>query len=484
MPVRGPVRRLALAGVLLSGAPALAQPVDVCAVLGLAGKFTVATPGRFQARPAFSREPVERYGGATIGSICARKGSVQSTWLDGDFVSPLARGAAFSFRRTPPFADANIVNFVITGGAGVSGVPYGQFDAIDTYGANPWVAWCQEAVDSLDGISAGLAALAPTLTLGNVVVGAGESFTIDVRGQGGAVVELASLVLAPTSAPERGHYCDGLDDSQIAVLEILADPGDHVVVNVAGEMRRGACHVREFGGERLLFNVPTAGRRIVVGDTSRSFIFPFLLAPHRDVILNGDTNDDVFWGNVLARGVRIRGRTWIYADCYTLPAFSNGLVEAGFNEQCDLPDDSACPGQCWDTGPGHCGLPAGDACAEAVEVTSFPFTHEQNVDGAVTTPDEPALCATASNTVWYRLTAPADGTVTAATIDNRHDDTVLAAYAGTCGSLTSLGCNDDVPPGLQSEATFPVTAGETYHLQLGRKTTRLGWKRLRVAFAP
>ena len=69
-----------------------------------------------------------------------------------------------------------------------------------------------------------------------------------------------------------------------------------------------------------------------------------------------------------------------------------------------------------------------------------------------------------SNSVWYTLTAPADGTVVANTLGSSYD-TVLSAYTGTCGALTEVACNDDAT-GVQSEISLPVTAGQAVLLEV------------------
>lgn len=50
--------------------------------------------------------------------------------------------------------------------------------------------------------------------------------------------------------------------------------------------------------------------------------------------------------------------------------------------------------------------------------------------------------------VWYRLTIPSTGNVTIQTsaVDRNVTDLVVQAYTGDCGSLVSVGCNDDGNP--------------------------------------
>ncbi len=61
-----------------------------------------------------------------------------------------------------------------------------------------------------------------------------------------------------------------------------------------------------------------------------------------------------------------------------------------------------------------------------------------------------ASCATTAlrNDVWYKITVPASGNVTVQTsaVNTTVNDVVLEAYSGTCGLLTSIGCDDDGNP--------------------------------------
>jgi hypothetical protein len=51
---------------------------------------------------------------------------------------------------------------------------------------------------------------------------------------------------------------------------------------------------------------------------------------------------------------------------------------------------------------------------------------------------------TAGKDVWYTVVVPASGSITIETAGNGGlADTVMAAYTGTCGNLTQVGCNDD-----------------------------------------
>jgi hypothetical protein len=65
--------------------------------------------------------------------------------------------------------------------------------------------------------------------------------------------------------------------------------------------------------------------------------------------------------------------------------------------------------------------------------------------------------------VWYRFTAPSNGTLTANTFGSNYD-TILAAYTGSCGAFTTVAgaCNDD-SSGAQSRISFTATGGRTYY---------------------
>jgi hypothetical protein len=70
--------------------------------------------------------------------------------------------------------------------------------------------------------------------------------------------------------------------------------------------------------------------------------------------------------------------------------------------------------------------------------------------------------------VWYTYThSGANAAVTFATCSNTTWDSVIAAYTGACGALTSVACNDD-SCGLQSSITFTATTGTTYRIRVGQ----------------
>jgi hypothetical protein len=104
-----------------------------------------------------------------------------------------------------------------------------------------------------------------------------------------------------------------------------------------------------------------------------------------------------------------------------------------------------------------------DECANAIAVVNGlngPYTSV----GALTS--SPAWsCVSAGNDVWFSYTAATAGTLQVDLCNQATWDTTLQIYSGSCGSLTSIGCNDD-SCSLRSSLTVPVTPG-TYYVRVG-----------------
>lgn len=114
--------------------------------------------------------------------------------------------------------------------------------------------------------------------------------------------------------------------------------------------------------------------------------------------------------------------------------------------------------------------PANDNCSSAVSLT-VGGAFAQNVvistnAGATTTSDATAVhtCQTTGyKDVWYSVTVPASGSVTietAAVTGSSITDTVIGVYTGSCGTLTSVGCSDDVSSGTNNFSKVSLT-GQT-----------------------
>ena len=105
-----------------------------------------------------------------------------------------------------------------------------------------------------------------------------------------------------------------------------------------------------------------------------------------------------------------------------------------------------------------------DICSSPTVITLTPYSDVEDVTAATSAAGDPVhTCAMAppGRSVFYGWTAPADGIVRADTFGSSYD-TLLSAYTGACGGLTSLACSDDEDGhGLASEVVLPVTMGTT-----------------------
>jgi pro-kumamolisin-like protein len=111
--------------------------------------------------------------------------------------------------------------------------------------------------------------------------------------------------------------------------------------------------------------------------------------------------------------------------------------------------------------------PANDNIANATAVTAPPYTNI--VDNSAATPettDPTPPCGMATQkTVWWSFTPTTSGSVIISTIGSAYD-TTLSVWTGTPGTLSNVGCNDDVARGLytQSLLSFSATAGTKYYI--------------------
>ena len=113
-----------------------------------------------------------------------------------------------------------------------------------------------------------------------------------------------------------------------------------------------------------------------------------------------------------------------------------------------------------------CPAPA-DFCADAHTVlTGVPATGSN----ANATTDGLASCGGGgARDVWYKWTAPCSAVATfSLCVGSDGFDSVLAVFAGACGSLTELGCDDDGcgVGGGPSTVTTNVTGGNAYYIRI------------------
>lgn len=114
--------------------------------------------------------------------------------------------------------------------------------------------------------------------------------------------------------------------------------------------------------------------------------------------------------------------------------------------------------------------PANDLCASATPLTingtTCTNTLGTNLGATASGTTAPApSCGNATTPgtlvdVWYSVVVPTNGNVTVTTsaaTGSLVDDTVIELYTGTCGALTSIGCNDDISLGVNSFSTLALT---------------------------
>lgn len=93
--------------------------------------------------------------------------------------------------------------------------------------------------------------------------------------------------------------------------------------------------------------------------------------------------------------------------------------------------------------------------------------------------------STTDKTVWWKWTAPSDGSTTITTLGSNFD-TVLGIYTGeTVGALTQVAANDDVTQGdiRTSTVTFNAISGTPYRIAVGGWAEYYGAVTLNLSFA-
>ncbi|MCA8976432.1 MAG: hypothetical protein KDC98_17060, partial [Planctomycetes bacterium] len=114
--------------------------------------------------------------------------------------------------------------------------------------------------------------------------------------------------------------------------------------------------------------------------------------------------------------------------------------------------------------------PTNDDCASPIPVANGlngPFC----TVGATTSQPWPSTCVLSGGSdVWFSYQATCTADLVASTCTwARTYDTCIEVFSGTCGALTSLGCNDDGGGscGLGSTVQVPVVIGQTYLIRVG-----------------
>lgn len=128
-----------------------------------------------------------------------------------------------------------------------------------------------------------------------------------------------------------------------------------------------------------------------------------------------------------------------------------------------------------------------DECTGAVPLqlgSNGPFGN-----GPATTSAQAWSCAPAGHDLWFTYAAPPATNVTFSTCAaGTNLDTVLEVFAGSCGNLAWLGCNDDDPncsaSSLRSQLTVYTTAPTTLYVRVGGYGTATGAIVLDVSQSP
>jgi hypothetical protein len=171
------------------------------------------------------------------------------------------------------------------------------------------------------------------------------------------------------------------------------------------------------------------------------------------------------------------GDSWLSQVTFAAVAGNRYLIEIGGYQ--DYTGDGYlnvnCEGQ-----PGP--PPTKDNCANAQavgNVTNLAFdTTEATFDG-------PGLCMTSPN-IWYVYSATCTGEATVSLLGSSYD-TMLAVYDGDDCDLSSsdmIACNDDYPPGQQSQITLPVIIGNEYLIEVGGYGSNSGEGVLNISCEP
>ena len=130
-------------------------------------------------------------------------------------------------------------------------------------------------------------------------------------------------------------------------------------------------------------------------------------------------------------------------------------------------------GSCYYAGEGTtCSNPISLSCAEGwysgvtVGVANDNTTSGSNVCGGVSS----------SGQRWYVYEAAFNSTITLSTINSLTNyDTYLKVFTGSCGNLSCVAFNDDIPgTSFQSQVVFEAQAGTTYFIRVGGFASQQG----------
>jgi hypothetical protein len=281
-----------------------ACPQNLCDCLGAATAFTVVGANDLLLRQGF----VNSYGYPEIsgtgihGDVCGPKALASGQPSSGqrtdmDNLSVLAGPGELAARfvtydpqgiGTP---GVRVPGVVATGGGSLDGAV--TAGSIDTTGTHPSIAACQQAVSDIQTASANLAALAPTQTLGKVVL-RGETLDLYV-GPGVQVINAESITMRP-----KRLYAGGFP--HFAEIMVHPQAGTEAVIINTGKLSMGGDCAFYYSGspKKMIVNVPGPGRTVKIA-LYNSIDVP-ILAPERTVKVGVAVIANIYAGKVMLRG--------------------------------------------------------------------------------------------------------------------------------------------------------------------------------------
>ena len=116
---------------------------------------------------------------------------------------------------------------------------------------------------------------------------------------------------------------------------------------------------------------------------------------------------------------------------------------------------------------------ADDDFDQATQISSMPYSANQNTTQATTASDDPVFACFAgkgSASLWFRFSPATNGLLKANTTGSNYD-TVLAVWRGSRGSLISVACNDNNGTAKTSAVNASLIAGTAYYVEVVGRTT-------------
>ncbi len=115
-----------------------------------------------------------------------------------------------------------------------------------------------------------------------------------------------------------------------------------------------------------------------------------------------------------------------------------------------------------------CGPSSGNgSCSSAIALELGTTLTGDNTDAGDSGDPAPGCAFYQGDDVWFSVTLPASGGVVVTTSDaGGFTDSGMEAYAGSCGTLTFVTCNDDGGEGLFSQVSLSGNEGDVFYLRV------------------